>query len=60
MFTHPRFLPPSRLDGCNIRETIVAEGSILNAADIANSIIGIRSIVGTDVVLEETLVMGAD
>ncbi len=60
VFTHPRFLPPSRLDGCNIRETIVAEGSILNAADIANSIIGIRSIVGTDVVLEETLVMGAD
>lgn len=60
VFTHPRFLPPSRMDGCVIRESIVAEGSILQAAHIANSIIGIRSIVEKDVVLEETLVMGAD
>jgi glucose-1-phosphate adenylyltransferase len=60
IFTRPRFLPPSRVERCEIREAILAEGSVLKGARITNSIAGIRSIVGEDVVLERTLMMGAD
>jgi len=60
IFTRPRFLPPSRVDDCEIREAILAEGSILKSVRITNSIAGIRSIIGENVVLERTLMMGAD
>jgi glucose-1-phosphate adenylyltransferase len=60
IFTRPRFLPPSRVERCEIREALLAEGSILKGARITNSIAGIRSIIGENVVLERTLMMGAD
>ncbi len=60
IFTRPRFLPPSRINRCDLTESIVAEGSILDEARVVNSVIGIRSVVGPGAVLEETLILGAD
>jgi glucose-1-phosphate adenylyltransferase len=60
IYTRARFLPPSRIEECEIHNSIIAEGSVLNGARIASSIVGIRSPIGEDVVLERTLVMGAD
>jgi glucose-1-phosphate adenylyltransferase len=60
IFTHARYLPPSRIENCTIKDSIIAEGSIVKGARIINSIAGIRSIIGEDVVLEEALVLGAD
>jgi glucose-1-phosphate adenylyltransferase len=60
VYTHPRFLPPSRIEQCDVKESIIAEGSQLQGASMTHSIVGIRSIVGENVVLDHTLVMGAD
>lgn len=60
IYTHGRFLPPSRVEQCTIRESVIAEGSLLHGASITHSIVGIRSVVEEDVVLDHTLVMGAD
>lgn len=60
IYTHARFLPPSRVDNCEIRESIISEGSILRGARIFNSVVGIRSQVGEDVALERVMMMGAD
>jgi glucose-1-phosphate adenylyltransferase len=60
IYTHGRFLPPSRIERCIVRESIITEGSLLNGASITSSIVGIRSVVGEDVVLDHALVMGAD
>jgi glucose-1-phosphate adenylyltransferase len=60
IYTHGRFLPPSRIERCVIRESVIAEGSILQGASITSSIVGIRSVIGEDVVLDHALVMGAD
>jgi glucose-1-phosphate adenylyltransferase len=60
VYTRARFLPPSRIEDCEIHSSIIAEGSVLKGARIANSIVGIRSPIGENVVLERTLVMGAD
>lgn len=60
MYTRPRFLPPSRADGCHLDHTALAEGCIIEKADIRNSVIGLRSIVRADAHLTQTVMMGAD
>lgn len=60
IYTRARFLPSSRVDHCEIRESIIAEGSILLGARIVNSVVGIRSQVGEEVALERVMMMGAD
>ncbi len=60
IYTRARFLPSSRIEKCEVRESIISEGSILRGARIANSVVGIRSQVGEDAVLERVMIMGAD
>ena len=60
IYTHARFLPPSRIDRCDVNEAIIAEGCTVKGARVQNSIVGIRSVIGENVVLDRTLVMGAD
>jgi glucose-1-phosphate adenylyltransferase len=60
IYTRARFLPSSRIEQCEIRESIISEGSILHGARIVNSVVGIRSQLAEDVVLEQVLMMGAD
>ena len=60
IYTRARFLPPSRIEECEIHNSIIAEGSVLKGARIASSIVGIRSPIGEDVVFEGALMMGAD
>ena len=45
IFTHPRFLPGTKVNECSVRYSILSEGSILSGSHIADSIIGIRSVV---------------
>ncbi|HHX08264.1 MAG TPA: glucose-1-phosphate adenylyltransferase [Chloroflexi bacterium] len=60
IFTHPRFLPGSRVNGCELEEVLMAEGCEINKATIHHSIIGLRSEIGTDTVIKDTIVMGGD
>ena len=43
IFTHERFLPPSHLRSCTVRESIVADGCFLEECSIEQSVIGIRT-----------------
>ena len=60
IYTRPRFLPSTRVESCDIRESIISEGSILRGARIINSVVGIRSQVGEGAELERVMMMGAD
>ncbi|HEX4496113.1 MAG TPA: glucose-1-phosphate adenylyltransferase [Thermoanaerobaculia bacterium] len=60
IFTHPRFLPGIKVNDCSVRYSILNEGSILSGSHIADSIIGIRSVVRTGSVVERSIVMGAN
>lgn len=60
IFTRARFLPSSRIDRCEVKESIITEGSILRGARIHNSVVGIRSQIGEDAVIERVMMMGAD
>jgi len=60
IYTRARFLPSSRIERCEIRDSVISEGSVLKGARIVNSIVGIRSLIGEEVVLERVMIMGAD
>lgn len=60
IYSRPRMLPPAKISGTTMDRTLVAEGSIINAAKIENSVIGIRSRIGFDTVLINTYMMGSD
>jgi glucose-1-phosphate adenylyltransferase len=61
LFTRARFLPPTRLDGAAVRNSLVADGSrIEEGAVIENSVVGLRCFIGRNVVLRNTVLMGYD
>ncbi len=60
IYTHPRFLPGSRIYDVHLDCVKLAEGCIVEGAEIRNSIIGIRSVIGDDVLIQDTVMMGAD
>ena len=60
IYTRSRHLPPSKLQGCDIDNSMVAEGCILNGVYARNSIIGLRSRIDSGAKIENSIVMGSD
>lgn len=60
IYTHPRFLPGSKIDDCHIKRSLVTEGVILNHCQIEHSVIGIRARVERGVQLRDMILMGSD
>ncbi len=60
VFTHQRFLPPSHMRSCTVRESIVAEGCFLEECTIEESVIGIRTHVGRGTHVARSVLLGAD
>ena len=60
VFTRARFLPGSRIYDVKLDRVLLADGCVVQGAEIRNSVIGLRSLVGDDVVICDTVVMGAD
>jgi glucose-1-phosphate adenylyltransferase len=60
IYTRPRYLPPSKLQDAQVTESIIGEGSLLKACSIHHCVLGVRSRVEDEVVLQDTLVMGCD
>jgi glucose-1-phosphate adenylyltransferase len=60
IFTHPRFLPNIYATNANLENCRIAEGTNLIGCTIRNSIIGLRSVIGEDAVVEDSIIMGCD
>ena len=60
IYTNPLFLPGSVINNCKITQSIVADGCMINDAEIHNSVIGIRSIIGKNTLIQNAIIMGAD
>ena len=60
IYTRPRYLPPSKMLDTQVTESIIGEGSMLKACSIHHCVLGVRSRVEDEVVLQDTLVMGND
>jgi glucose-1-phosphate adenylyltransferase len=60
IYTHARFLPPSKLLNIKVEEAMICDGCIIKGAEIKNSIVGIRSRIEEHTDIANALVMGAD
>jgi len=60
IYTRARMLPPSKISGTHLEKTIISDGCIINASRLSRCIIGIRTRIGVDTVIENSYVMGGD
>jgi len=60
VYTHPRFLPATKVESCTVRSSLVSEGCILVGAEVERAVIGIRSRVGRGANIRQSLLLGAD
>jgi glucose-1-phosphate adenylyltransferase len=60
VFTRPRFLPASKLNGAAIDHAVIADGCIINNARIQHAVIGVRSMLQEGCFLNRVVMMGAD
>ena len=60
IYTRPRLLPPTKFKKAKIEKSLISEGCILNAKEIVHSVIGIRSRIGDDTIIQNSFIMGND
>ncbi len=60
IYTRPRFLPGSKVQGGSLHNVLLADGGRIQEATIRDSVIGLRSIIGERVTIQRTVMMGAD
>lgn len=60
VYTRARMLPPAKISGTTLEKTIVAEGCIINASRVENSVLGIRTRIGYGTTIVSCYIMGTD
>jgi glucose-1-phosphate adenylyltransferase len=60
IYSRARYLPGAQIHNAQISDTVICEGTKISEARIANSIIGIRTIVQRGATIERSIVLGAD
>jgi len=60
VFTRPRWLPGSKINGGTVDHAMLCDGCIINGAHIESSVIGIRSSIGSGSRITRTVIMGCD
>ncbi|XP_066306654.1 glucose-1-phosphate adenylyltransferase large subunit 1, chloroplastic/amyloplastic isoform X2 [Miscanthus floridulus] len=59
-FTAPRYLPPTQMDKCKIKDASISDGCLLSECSIEHSVIGVCSRVSYGCELKDCVMMGAD
>jgi glucose-1-phosphate adenylyltransferase len=60
IYTHPRFLPGSRVSDSELRDVIIAEGCYVDRCSIESSVVGIRTSVQPGAKIRRSVLLGAD
>jgi glucose-1-phosphate adenylyltransferase len=60
IFSRPRYLPGSKINGAQIDHAVISDGCIINPSRITHSIVGVRSIVGAGSELTRVIGLGCD
>ncbi len=60
VYTHMRYLPPSKINCCDLNRCLLSDGCIISGHRILHSVVGTRAVVGEGTVIEHSVIMGAD
>ena len=60
IYTNMRYLPPSKINQCEVRHSLLSDGCIISGKRIVHSVVGLRAKVGEGTEIEDSIIMGAD
>jgi len=60
IFSRPRYLPGSKINGAQIDHAVISDGCIINRARISNTIVGLRTIIGDGTEMNRVVTLGSD
>jgi glucose-1-phosphate adenylyltransferase len=61
IYTRMRFLPASRVSGARLSQCLISDGCVIQeGADLRGCVIGVRSRIGRNVTIRDTIMLGAD
>lgn len=61
IYTMSRFLPPSKVTQADVYNSILGDGTVIRGGTrINHSVIGLRSLIQENCIIEDTLMMGSD
>jgi glucose-1-phosphate adenylyltransferase len=61
IYSRARYLPPSKIDGATIKNSLISDGcEIEEGTTIENCVIGLRCKIGRNVTIRNSVIMGAD
>ena len=60
LYTRARMLPPAKIQNSTVQDSLIAEGSLVERSQVSQSVVGIRSYIGPDTTLKNSVMMGTD
>jgi glucose-1-phosphate adenylyltransferase len=60
IYTNMRYLPPSKINQCDLTRCLLTEGCIVSGKRIDHAVIGLRALIGEGTEIEDSIIMGAD
>ncbi|MFB6278274.1 MAG: glucose-1-phosphate adenylyltransferase [Salinibacter sp.] len=60
LYTRARMLPPAKVQNSTVQDSLIAEGSLVERSQVSQSVVGIRSYIGPDTTLKNSVMMGTD
>jgi len=60
IYTHMRYLPPSKINCCDLNRCLLSDGCIISGHRILHSVVGTRAVIGEGTLIEHSVIMGAD
>ncbi|MDR0428658.1 MAG: glucose-1-phosphate adenylyltransferase [Puniceicoccales bacterium] len=58
IFTKPRYLPASKVNGCTMEQVVLGAGCLIDRASLRRCVIGIRSVIRQNSHLENVVIVG--
>jgi glucose-1-phosphate adenylyltransferase len=60
IYTRARFLPTTEVWDAQLHHVLLTDGCRIYGADISNSVVGVRSLIGPEATIRSTVMMGSD
>lgn len=60
IFTQSHHLPGAKIGDCRLNRALLCEGSVIQAKEITRSVVGVRSLIGKNSVIRDTVILGND
>ena len=61
MYSNLRYLPPSKIMDADISSSIIGDGCFIRAGTVvSSSVVGLRTLIGENCMIQDSMIMGAD